>query len=253
MDDRQPTKICSLNKTSSLFLGSRQHAKSKEILQQLNITFIMNCTPPRTVDPDCGCPNFFEKDKSVIYKRIPIFDNKGEDILPHMNTAFEFIEHGKHYGSILVHCHKGISRSASFVIGYLMRKNEFTFEEALRHVQNCRPVIQPNESFLTQLVRYDTILQESRRAEEQEAAKYGTVISITDNNIGPAAGPSVVKNFEVEGEVVGTEPTGTAGETESDANGADRTAEADNHATLENEDADPVNNELPGYKRQRVV
>ena len=63
------------------------------------------------------CPNFFEKEKHFTYKRIPIFDNRGEDLLAHMDAVYNFIEQGRHYGAVLVHCHKGVSRSTSFVIG----------------------------------------------------------------------------------------------------------------------------------------
>lgn len=83
-----------------------------------------------------------------------------------METVFNFIEHGKHHGQILVHCHKGISRSASFVIGYLMKKNEMTLEEALSHVQSVRPVAQPNNSFMEQLRRYEVLLEEQRQREK---------------------------------------------------------------------------------------
>jgi hypothetical protein len=119
------------------------------------------------VDPEAGCPNFFEKDSSVTYKRIAVFDNKGEDLIGHMEAAFQFIEHARHHGHVLVHCHKGISRSASFVIGYLMRKNEMTFEEALAHVQSVRPMVQPNDSFIEQLRRYELTLSEQRHREQE--------------------------------------------------------------------------------------
>ena len=95
-----------------IYLGSKQHAKSLSMIKSLGITHILNCTPTRNVDPECGCPNFFEKDASanLTYKRIPIFDNKGEDILSYFETSYKFIEQSQHYGKVLVHCHKGVSR-----------------------------------------------------------------------------------------------------------------------------------------------
>ena len=120
-----------------LYLGGKVEAKDKKLLQDLKIKYILNCTPSRNLDPETGCPCFFEKEKSFKYCRIPVFDNRGEDILAHMNTAFQFIEEGKHYGGVFVHCHKGISRSSSFVIGYLMKYNEMTLDEALSYVQVC--------------------------------------------------------------------------------------------------------------------
>ncbi len=118
-----------------LFLGGKNEAKSKEVLKEMKIKYILNCTPSRSVDPEAGCPNFFEKEKSFKYCRIPIFDNRGEDITSHLETTFRFIEEGKHYGGVLVHCLKGVSRSASFVAGYLMRNNEMTVDEAIQYIQ----------------------------------------------------------------------------------------------------------------------
>ena len=84
---------------------------------------------------ESGCPNFYEKEKLFKYKRIPIFDNRGEDILSHINEVFLFIQEGKHYGNVLIHCLKGVSRSVSFVIAYLMKYNEMTLDEALAYIQ----------------------------------------------------------------------------------------------------------------------
>lgn len=82
--------------------------------------FIVVVAMTPSLDPEAGCPNFFEgrTPPAFSYKRIPIFDNRGEDILQYMEGAISFIEQSKHYGSVLVHCNKGVSRSASFVIGY---------------------------------------------------------------------------------------------------------------------------------------
>lgn len=144
----QPSRIL-----GNLFLGSKDSAKSIDILKKNQIKYILNCTPTRNDDPEAGVPNFFEKDRfsGLTYKRIPIFDNKGEDLVPHFDAAFRFIDEGSHRGNVLVHCHKGISRSVSFVIAYLIRKNGFTYDEALQYVKSIRPFVQPNEAFERQL------------------------------------------------------------------------------------------------------
>jgi hypothetical protein len=141
-----------------LFLGSKESARSIDILKKNQIKYILNCTPTRNVDPEAGVPNFFEKGRfsGFTYKRIPIFDNKGEDLVPHFDAAFRFIEEGSHWGNVLVHCHKGISRSVSFVIAYLIRKNGFTYDEALQYVKSIRPFVQPNEAFERQLRLFET-------------------------------------------------------------------------------------------------
>ncbi|KAJ1416669.1 hypothetical protein B484DRAFT_310195, partial [Ochromonadaceae sp. CCMP2298] len=90
--DGKPSQILSY-----IYIGNRAHAKSRELLQKLNIKYVLNCTPERTRDPEFGCPNFYEKERAFVYKRISVFDNHGEDILTHMDTAYDFIETGKHY------------------------------------------------------------------------------------------------------------------------------------------------------------
>ena len=40
----------------------------------------------------------------IVYHCIPIQDEEHEDILIHLDAAFDFIEHGLSLGSVLVHC-----------------------------------------------------------------------------------------------------------------------------------------------------
>lgn len=44
------------------------------------------------MDPTNGVPNFFEKDRSMTYKRVAVFDNRGEDLLQHLESCISFIE-----------------------------------------------------------------------------------------------------------------------------------------------------------------
>ena len=81
-DCEKPTQILKY-----LYIGGSKNAKDKKLLRELNIKYILNCTPKRSSDPEAGCPNYYEKEKLFVYKRIPIFDNKGEDMIQHMETA----------------------------------------------------------------------------------------------------------------------------------------------------------------------
>jgi protein-tyrosine phosphatase len=173
-----------------LYIGNSKNAKDKKLLKELNIKYILNCTPKRSNDPEAGCPNYYEKEKIFVYKRIPIFDNKGEDIMQHMETAYKFIEEGKHYGSILVHCRKGVSRSASYVIGYLMSKNELTYNEAVSFVKSLRSIVQPNSSFETQLQAFLPSKMTATNNFSSSSSKYESVDSKASTSSVPA-GPSL--------------------------------------------------------------
>lgn len=62
---------------------------------------------------------------------------------------------------VLVHCMCGVSRSASLVIAFLMRKRGYSLLKALRHVKEKRPVAKPNAGFLKALVALeDTLLED---------------------------------------------------------------------------------------------
>jgi len=184
-----------------LFLGGKKDAADKQLMARLKISHILNCTPPRAMDPEAGVPNFFEKERAFVYHRIPVFDNRGEDLLQHMEESYRFIEGGKHHGGVLVHCHKGVSRSASFVIAYLMRKNEMSLDEALEYTKSVRAVIQPNEAFMSQLKAYEAQLQREREADGHAPPSSssggggggggGGSASRQNASAGPAVGPAV--------------------------------------------------------------
>lgn len=59
---------------------------------------------------------------------------------------------------VLVHCKMGVSRSAATVIAYAMKQYGWSLEQALRHVQELRPIVRPNPGFLRQLQTYQGIL-----------------------------------------------------------------------------------------------
>lgn len=59
---------------------------------------------------------------------------------------------------MLVHCKMGVSRSAATVVAYAMKQYGWNLEQALRHVQELRPIARPNPGFLRQLQTYQGIL-----------------------------------------------------------------------------------------------
>lgn len=62
----------------------------------------------------------------------------------------------KNNKNILVHCHAGLSRSATIVCAYLIRKNGWSCEEAVSFVKKKRNRIRPNEGFIKMLKDYET-------------------------------------------------------------------------------------------------
>lgn len=63
----------------------------------------------------------------------------------------------------LVHCFKGMSRSVSVIIAYLLSRHSYrfkSFEEALQHVRNVRPIACPNVGFALSLRQFQKTIIE---------------------------------------------------------------------------------------------
>ena len=139
----------------NLFLSGADVATDIELLKSKFITHIVNCTS--TIN------NMYEKE--IKYLKVPIDDLPNVNILKYFNEAFEFIDNALLYdkngknNNVLVHCHAGVSRSASIIIGYLLKKRLFvTYRDAYEHVKSSRPIICPNPGFVTQLKHYEYTL-----------------------------------------------------------------------------------------------
>lgn len=59
-----------------------------------------------------------------------------------------------------MHCHVGVSRSATLVLAYLMLKQHLTLVEAICAIKENRG-IHPNRGFLRQLIRLEKQLKGS--------------------------------------------------------------------------------------------
>ncbi|KAL2088281.1 hypothetical protein ACEWY4_015180 [Coilia grayii] len=137
-----------------LYLGSEWNAANFEELQKNNIGYILNVT--MEID------NFFPG--SFTYMNIRVYDVESTDLLPHWKNTYTFINSARQSGqAVLVHCKMGVSRSASTVMAYLMKQQGWTMEEALAHVRERRPIVQPNDGFMQQLHTYSGILSASKQ------------------------------------------------------------------------------------------
>lgn len=130
-------------------LGSQDVAAHLSILERYNVTHILNLA---------SCvENFYPE--QFQYKYIKIEDYPEAQILPHFETAFEFINEGMQSGCVLVHCNAGVSRSVTVVVAYLMKTKNMSLKQALDLVKTKRPTMCPNEGFQTLLQSYEDILR----------------------------------------------------------------------------------------------
>jgi dual specificity MAP kinase phosphatase len=145
-------EFCQLSEVlPGLYLGSSRDAENLNLLQEHQIKTVINISTT--------IPCYFEDEKLFEYLRLPCHDSPNQNILQYFETTFEYIrEKLSKNKNILVHCQAGISRSPSFIIGYLMKYHSTTFDEAYDLVKNKRNIINPNLNFLGQLTQYQKIL-----------------------------------------------------------------------------------------------
>lgn len=125
-----------------IFIGSEETQHHKAILKTLGITNIIVVG----IELEILYPNEFE------YHYIGIHDFHTVNISKYFDQSYEFIERSK--GNVLVHCAAGISRSATIVIAYLMRKERKSFEIIMNYVKERRNAVNPNEGFVKQLIEF---------------------------------------------------------------------------------------------------
>jgi protein-tyrosine phosphatase len=83
-----------------------------------------------------------------------------EELVQRFDETFAFIESNRERGAVLVHCFAGISRSATIVIAYIMRKYRLPFSKAYELVKARRSCVFPNFGFTQQLKAYEKRLRE---------------------------------------------------------------------------------------------
>ncbi|XP_028518181.1 dual specificity protein phosphatase 10 isoform X2 [Exaiptasia diaphana] len=131
-----------------LFLGSEEGAADEELVDRLAIKFILNMTEM--------CPNFFVHRKDIHYKQIKINDSYQEDIGQYFEEAVRFIDEARANGTrVLVHCHAGVSRSATVTVAYVMKHLGLSLNDAYKFVKEKRPEISPNLNFMGHLLKYE--------------------------------------------------------------------------------------------------
>ncbi len=134
-----------------LYLGNAHDAKDMNLLKQNQIQSIINIS--KTI------PCHYENETLFDYLQLPCNDSSQENLLQYFEKTLEYI-HQKLLSNqnILVHCQGGISRSPSFIIGYLMKYHSKTFDQAYSLVKDKRKIINPNMNFLAQLTRYEQMI-----------------------------------------------------------------------------------------------
>jgi hypothetical protein len=164
-----------------LFIGNSRSSYDSATLRNNDIIAIV------TVDISRFCQRSSEDDGPVVpidhHMLVPALDSPTQDLLVHMSETCDFIDRmfltvqppqssilsqwdsekrieritsAQGSGGVLVNCGQGISRSATMVIAYLMRKHGAKLDNVLATVRAKRKV-KPNLNFMAQLKVWEEV------------------------------------------------------------------------------------------------
>jgi len=126
-----------------LYISGYKTASTISDLRNLKITNIINCSGDL-------CENLYFSD--ISYLTLNIRDNVSENIECLFFKCINYINEAKEKnGRVLIHCYKGVSRSVSIIISYLIFLHKWSYDEAFDFVQLKRPIANPNIGFYLQL------------------------------------------------------------------------------------------------------
>jgi len=129
---------------SGLYLGCLKGAEDLTLISKHKITHNLYL---HTIEQ--------KEHPNITYKKIVIRDAEDEDINSYFNECFEFIQEAlSKNGIVLVNCQLGMSRSATIVAMYLMKKHKWSAPDAIHFIQ-VRRSISLNSGFLSQLKKYE--------------------------------------------------------------------------------------------------
>lgn len=146
--DAGPTNLDCIE--PGLFIGNLTAATDVVVLELHHINHIL------TVD-SCPLPRKITMLPGIKTKFLQVTDTPREDLLTHFENTSDFIKAGQEQGVVLVHCYFGVSRSATIVTAYIMRKYELSFEDAVERVKSKRRFVGPNPGFVSQLRLYEVM------------------------------------------------------------------------------------------------
>lgn len=99
--------------------------------------------------------DFRKYDENLDFLQVPVDDIETEDISRYFVRVVKFIDTCTKNGrNVVVFCNKGLSRSPSMILAYLIWKYDIDYEEAKEIVLEERKRLKINRSFENQLIEW---------------------------------------------------------------------------------------------------
>ncbi len=144
--------------TDDLFLGGRPEPEHLRMLRDAGITHVYSC-----LDADVQ-PRVAFLAEHVQTGFLAMRDGMHEDLAAGFADFFMFVDQAGPDARVLVHCERGVSRSATLAIALHMHRTGLGFFDAFSAVRQRRPEVLPNIGFASQLQRFEHADPSSSRA-----------------------------------------------------------------------------------------
>jgi protein-tyrosine phosphatase len=131
-----------------LYLGDSKSSRDRKILGEHNITAVVSLSGGQWVHWSQPWYKEIIPEGNHLFRKCE--DSMTQDLLPELADICDLIKQRLDSGSVLVHCDRGVSRSATAVIAYLMQTYQYDLATALAFVGGKRR-IKLNENFKEQL------------------------------------------------------------------------------------------------------
>lgn len=156
-----------------LYLGSYYDSTNSDFLESENIKTIINLAIEK---------NHVNMYPGIRYYKLGIEDSFDQNILNAIEKCHDLINENKKNGNVLVNCYAGKSRSASCVIAHLIKEYNHSYNDAYLFVKNKRPLIEPNQNFKNQLIKYENEYKKQLQEHENELHKHFANVELNFNN-----------------------------------------------------------------------
>jgi len=138
----------------NLYISDINVAECHTTLSSLGITHILSAMSGSVHIPS-GLP--------IRKLQVPLLDTPFAELAAFLPNTTDFLADALRdkNAKVLVHCVKGVSRSASVISAYLIARYGWTTDQAVNYVQSKRMNAQPNRGFISQLDEYARSLGQS--------------------------------------------------------------------------------------------
>jgi len=133
--------------TDRIAIGSRRDAMDLELIISNGIGAVLNLA----YDLDISYFDFFHEKEyqfPVEYQKVGLIDGPGNKLTSIIAAVFILDQLLERHNKVLVHCHAGVSRSASVVAIYLSQKKQIPFEDVVDFIKQKRPEVNPGLQFI---------------------------------------------------------------------------------------------------------